>query len=510
MKLYQPYISTLMIVLLTAAITFVYPTTVHGQCEVAQLVGSGGLGKVSLNGDIAVVGDSQAFGSLGAAYVFRSGPGGPQDWTLEAVLMAPEPDTEDVFGRAVGVSGNAIIVSAPGANAPEFQSGAAYIYRYDPTAMQYDPKAMQWTFEATLTASDGALGDKFGWSVAVDGDVVLIGARDDEPDGGFNGGFNAGAAYIFRYNSRLKDWIEEAKLTDPNADEGDLLGFSVSISGDVALVGAPGNDDAGGGTGAAFVFRRDPAGSGDWLLQEQLTAFDALWQAWFGFSVSLADDIALIGAPQLDSQIGAAYVLRYDGKSWVHEAKLLASNPVGPFPLLGTSVSISADGSTALVGAPLDDQAGNEAGAAHLFRSNGKKWNEIIKVTASDGGPGQDFGGSVALNGDIALIKGGQNGSTKAYIFAGIQGADCNKNDQPDTCDIFEGSSDDEDGNGIPDECESIPGDIDADGVVGVLDLLILLGAWGACPDCDNCPADLNGDCLVGVLDLLILLSNWG
>ncbi|MCH7604233.1 MAG: hypothetical protein IIB54_15870, partial [Planctomycetes bacterium] len=106
---------------------------------------------------------------------------------------------------------------------------------------------------------------------------------------------------------------------------------------------------------------------------------------------------------------------------------------------------------------------------------------------------------------DNALIKGGGKG----YVFAGVQGLDCNDNGQPDDCDIFDGTSDDLNNNGIPDECET-PGDLDGDGVVGVKDLLILLGAWGSCPDCDNCPADLNGDCLVGVLDLLILLSNWG
>ena len=465
-----------------------------GQCEVVQIADTGGLGFVSIDGDVAVVGDTSAFGSLGAAFVYRRGAAGPEDWKLDAVLMTPEPDTENLFGRAVAVSGDVIVVTDLYAYIPGVQSGAAYIYRYD-------PDSSEWAYEATLTASGFETAYLFGFSVSIDGDVALIGARDAE----INGMFQAGSAFVFRYDPDTSGWVEEAMLTDPDGEERDGFGQSVSIRGDLALIGAHGNDDAGGGTGAAFVFRRDPAGSGGWLLQEQLTAFDALWQAWFGFSVSLADDIALIGAPQLDSQIGAAYVLRYDGKRWVYEAKLLASNPVGPFPLLGTSVSISADGGTALVGAPLDDQAGNEAGAAHLFRSNGRKWNEIIKITASDGGPGHDFGESLALSGDNAVIKGGGKG----YVFGGIQGLDCNENGQPDACDIFEGSSQDQNGNGIPDECET-PGDLDGDGVVGVLDLLILLSNWGPCDDCGNCPADLDGDCTVGVTDLLILLGNWG
>ncbi len=111
----------------------------------------------------------------------------------------------------------------------------------------------------------------------------------------------------------------------------------------------------------------------------------------------------------------------------------------------------------------------------------------------------------MSLSDDTAVIKGGGKG----YIFAGMSELDCNDNGQPDDCDIFDGTSVDQNGNGIPDECET-PGDIDGDGVVGVLDLLILLGAWGPCKSCEDCPADLDGDCNVGVKDLLILLGNWG
>ena len=466
-----------------------------GQCEVTQLASQGGFGRVSIDGDVAVVGDTDAFGSLGAAYVYRRGPGGPEDWKLDAVLIAPEPDVEDVFGSSVAVSGNVIVVSAHHADAPEFQSGAAHIFRYN-------PNSAQWEHEATLTASDGDMGDIFGWSVAIDGDVVLIGARDDENDGLDQ----SGSAYIFRYDPDTSGWVEEAKLTDPNAEEGDGLGVSVSIRGDVALIGAHVNDDAGGATGAAFIFRHDPGNPGKWALEQQLQAFDAKWIAWFGFSVSLAEDVALIGAPQLDSQIGAVYVMRYDGKRWIHEAKLLASNPVGPFPMLGRSTSLSRDGMSALGGAPFDDEAGNEAGAVHLFRTNGKTWQEIDKFTASDTGAGDSFGSSVSLSDGTTVIKGGGKG----YIFAGMSGLDCNDNGEPDACDIFNGTSDDENNNGIPDECDSVPGDIDGDGTVGANDLLILLANWGRCENCDDCTADLDGNCTVGASDLLILLVNWG
>ena len=198
--------------------------------------------------------------------------------------------------------------------------------------------------------------------------------------------------------------------------------------------------------------------------------------------------------------------MRLDGKNWVHEAKLVASNPVGPFPFLGESVSLSSDGLTVLAGAIHDAEAGNQAGAAHLFRNDGRAWNEVAKLTASDAGPAGNFGGSVSLSGDYAVIKG----SGKGYIFVGLEGIDCNENNEPDACDIFNGDSLDDNGNGIPDECDSILGDIDGDGTVGANDLLILLANWGRCGDCDDCPADLDDNCTVGASDLLILLSNWG
>ncbi|MCH8345283.1 MAG: hypothetical protein IH983_15035 [Planctomycetes bacterium] len=469
-------------------------TAARGQCEVAQLQGSGGFGGVSLDGDVAVVGDAEAFGSLGAAYVFRRGPGGPEDWQLEAVLMSPEPDPDDSFGR-VAVSGDVIVMGASGAATPEFQSGAAYIYRYDPATGG-------WEYEATLTASDGDASDIFGWSVSIDGDVVLIGARDDENDGMTQ----SGSAYVFRYNADTSAWVEEAKLSDPEGEEYDLFGVSVSVRGDVALIGAHGNDNI---HGAAFVFRYKPDRLGEWVLETELNHSDPLGQDWFGFSVSLGADVAVIGAFQDNStdkgnDAGSAYIFRYDGVDWIEEQKITASD-ADPLDWFGLSVSISRDGQTAVIGAPDDEVQGFESGSAYVFRHTEQGWEEVIKLLASDGGPSDIFGGSVSVSEDFALI----HGAGKGYVFAGIQGLDCNENGDPDACDIFDGTSDDQNGNGIPDTCDA---DLNGDGVVGILDLLMLLAAWGPCdePCPPACAGDLNGNCTVNVLDLLILLANWG
>ncbi|MEE9128615.1 MAG: FG-GAP repeat protein, partial [Phycisphaerales bacterium] len=159
-----------------------------GQCEVAQIFSQGSFGRVSVSGNVAVISDTEAFGSLGAAFVYRRGPGGPGDWKLDAVLMAPEPDVDDVFGFAVAVSGDVIVVGAPSAYIPKIQSGASYIYRFD-------PDISQWAYEATLTASGFESAYLFGFSVSIDGNVALIGARDAE----IAGMYQAGSAYVFRY-----------------------------------------------------------------------------------------------------------------------------------------------------------------------------------------------------------------------------------------------------------------------------------------------------------------------
>lgn len=340
--------------------------------------------------------------------------------------------------------------------------------------------------------------------------IALIGARDDD-----NAGLSqSGSAYVFRYDADAAGkWVQEAKLTDPGGEVLDLFGQSVALCDDVAVVGAHGNDDAGLGSGAAFVFRYVPEanqGRPKWVLESQLHASDAgMSTAWFGHSVDLAEDVIVIGAPQHDGQTGAAYVLRYSSErsTWTEEAKLIAAKPVGRFPWLGYSVSITEDAQNIVAGAPLDFALGSQSGAAHVFRYENQSWNELVKLTASDGQAGDHFGGSVSPRQDNVFITAPGSGFGSVYVFAGLSGADCNDNGEPDACDIFDETSEDQNANGIPDDCDA---DLNGDGVVGILDLLMLLAAWGPCPAEVGCPADLDEDGVVGIIDLLLLLVNWG
>jgi hypothetical protein len=471
----------------------------QAQCEVQKLTPPGGgpsdFGRsVAMCGDVAVVGDPGAFPDIGTAYVYRY-DASLASWQLEADLPSPEPDVEDGYGGAVATSGSVVIVGARHASAPESLSGAAFVFRFDEASSE-------WIYEARLTASDADADDDFGRSVSVDGDLALIGASADENEHGIYG---SGSAYIFRYDG--SNWVEEAKLNDPEPEYGEFFGGSAAIRGNIALVGAAEKDSA---HGAVFAYRFDGS---EWLLESQLEPFDYIGHAQrFGDSVGLSQDatVTAIGATRDDGYNGAVYVFRREGQSWLPEEKLVAADPVGDFPQLGFSVSVSPDGRV-VVGGAVDDQAlGWGAGAVHLFRRDGIAWQEIAKLLASDGLPGDYFGISVAAGQDLVLASSGAIPGA-GYFFAGTLGIDCNHNGDPDACDIFEGISEDLNANGIPDECDAI-GDLNGDGLVNVRDLLTMLAAWGACdePCPPACIGDTNFDCTVNWIDLLTLLSNWG
>ena len=196
-----------------------------------------------------------------------------------------------------------------------------------------------------LTAGDAAGGDQFGQPVSVDGRRAIVGAALD----GFEG-----SAYVFQRTG--KSWSQEAKLTASDAATFDFFGFSSSISGDVAIVGAIGDD---GFTGSAYVFRRNGA---SWSEEAKLTVTDGAAGDQFGRTAYLDGDLAIVGAIGDDGFTGSAYVFRWNGTTWIQEQKLTASDGALD-DRFGTSVSISGD--WAIVGGVRDD---GFTGSAYAFR----------------------------------------------------------------------------------------------------------------------------------------------
>ncbi|MCH8164644.1 MAG: hypothetical protein IH889_03460 [Planctomycetes bacterium] len=472
---------------------------------------------VSTSGDLALIGahnDLHAGVWSGSAYVYRfDPPGAPgSGWVQEQKLVASDAGWGDRFGYSVAISGDVSLVGARAHDDacnkyPFCESGAAYVFRYD-------PQTSQWIEEQKLLASDAFSGDVFGGAVAIDGGVAVIGASGDA-----DAGQGSGSAYVFRFDKESGQWNEEAKLTASDAAPWDRFGFSVSVSGNLALIGAPTHDDVPNDSGSAYVFRFDPDTS-EWIEEAKLTASDAAGFDKFGFSVSISGDVTVIGAwgdDDAGAGSGSAYVFRFDPDTseWIEEAKLTASDAAAS-DTFGFSVSMSGD--LALIGALGNSDAGLASGSAYIFRFNQQTglWEEQAKLTASDAAVFAGFGGSVSMSAGRALVgahndgnsgQGEHDGPGAAYIIGGL--SDCNDNGTLDICDIADGTSSDANANGIPDECEppDCPADLDGDGSVGILDLLVLLSEWGTDP---GGPPDFDGDGTVGILDLLALLANWG
>ena len=462
---------------------------------------------VHIRGDLMIVGanlDDDGGLNTGAVYVFRFDPGTSQ-WTEEQKLTATEPVEQSDFGIYTAVNPvdpNLVIVGAWRDGENGYTAGSAYIFRFD-------PETSFWVQEQKLLASDGTNFDRFGSAVSIWGDVAMVGSwLDDDPDP------DTGSVYVFQYDPDSGIWNEVQKLIPLEIGR---FGRSVSLQGDTALIGACCDLEMGFQAGAAYVYRFDPDGSGQWIQEQKLVASDGDDNDIFGWSVSLDGDVALIGAyaDEVGPLFGAgsAYVFRFNGSQWVQEQKLTASDGLtGDF--FGWSVSLQGD--LALIGAILDDDYANGSGSSYIFTFDGKQWNETAKLRYEAVQGVHAFGVSVATDGEHVIV--GANFTTvdgdaeagAAYIYGGL--GDCNENGELDLCDIADGFSPDDNNNGIPDECEppDCPWDLDGNNDVGVKDLLILLGAWGPCPPKGGCPADFDDSGDVGVKDLLVLLGNWG
>jgi len=389
-----------------------YPVTVdpfiYLQQKVIALDGAAGdlFGvSVALSGDTALVGASGDDGNMGSAYVFVNSGGA---WGFAAKLTASDGAGGDRFGYSVALSGDTALVGASG---DESGQGSAYVF-VEPGGGWTTTSA----YTAKLTASDGATGDSFGISVALSGDTALVGAYGDNISIS-----DEGSAYVFvEPGGGWASGTETAKLTASDGDTGDRLGWSVALSGDTALVGAYFNN-VGFNTdqGSAYVFVESGGGWATGTETAELTASDGATSDWFGWSVALDGDTALVGANRDDSDKGSAYVFVEPGGGWAsgnETAKLTASDGAVN-DSFGYSVALSGD--TALVGAYGDDSA---KGSAYVFVAPGGGWTtgtETAKLTASDGATGDSFGFSVALSGDAALVgaNGDDSSTGSAYFF---------------------------------------------------------------------------------------------
>ncbi len=432
---------------------FGYSVAISGDTAVVAAWGQNGAA-TGVNGD---QGDEGAIAS-GAAYVFVRDAAG---WSQQAYLKASNTDAFDRMGGSLAISGDIVVIgareedsNATGVNGDQDdnsaeRAGAAYVFARNGTV---------WSQQAYLKASNTAAGDVFGYSVAVSGDTVVVGAISESSNAtGVNGNqgddstMESGAVYVFVRNGAV--WSQQAYLKASNPDVSDFFGVAVAISGDSIVVGASSEgssatgvngdqgDDSLERAGAAYVFVRDGT---VWSQQAYLKASNTDAGDVFGLAVAISSDTVVVAAQKEDSNAtgsegdqddnsvensGAVYVFVRNGGVWSRQAYLKASNP-DPEDRFGQAVAISGDTVVAVahnedsnatgIDGNEDDNSAESSGAAYLFGRNGAVWSQQDYLKASNSEAGDFFGYSVAVSG-ATVVVGARRESSNATGINGNQ-----------------------------------------------------------------------------------------
>lgn len=313
-----------------------------------------------------------------------------------AKLLASDGSAGHWFGRTVAVSGEIVIVGA----------------RWHNSAYAFEGSEGSWTEAAALSPAQGSQ-DFFAQFVAGDGDIAIV--SDPYHGEGF------GIAYVFERSNG--GWTQTAQLVASDAAADDLFGYSVDVSGNVAVVGAVGDDDSAPSAGSAYVFE---ASGGSWTEVAKLTAGDSEDGDNFGNAVAVDGTVVLIGAPQdddLGTDSGSAYVFEKTNGAWTQVAKLTADDGAAG-DRFGNFRSLAVDGNIAVIGAFADDDVGAESGSAFVFERANGSWTQVAKLHADDVGAGDRFGSAVDLDGSAAVVTStgstaNGEGSGTAYLFDG-------------------------------------------------------------------------------------------
>ena len=407
-----------------------------------------------------------------------------REWYQEAYIKAVDGISDDQFGTSIALSGNTLAVGSPyedasqntitngatgGAGVGAIESGSVYVYRRNGDL---------WTQEAYIKASNVNAFDYFGRRVAVSGDILVVGAPSEDSNQNFiTSGSSAslndslsesGAVYVFRRTG--DQWVQEAYVKASNAGDGDSFGSSLAVSGEVLVVGAPGEDsnqvvvtngasasanNSASNSGAIYVFRRT---SSDWIQEGYIKAVNGIdanlnFGLGFGSEVSISGDTIAVGVPKEASNknfitngesassnaslshSGAVYLYSRTGILWKQEAYIKAANPTAS-DRFGVRVSIS--GNLVVVGSPEEDSDQNSitngdsanidnsktnSGAAYVYRRGASGWYQEAFLKASNSDMEDRFGSSVAVDGNLIAIGAPLEDSNQTYITNGSFGS---------------------------------------------------------------------------------------
>ncbi|RHX95667.1 hypothetical protein DLM76_01390 [Leptospira yasudae] len=346
------------------------------------------------------------------------------NWENQYFLKGSNLLANNGMGVSVGISNDTIVAGAFGDTS---YTGAAYVFRKVGTT---------WSQEAYLTAPLRTNTDVFGISVAISGDTIVIGAPFEDSNQNFvsttassdESMLSSGAAYVFRRSGAT--WNFEAYLKPSNPDAYDCFGRFVAINGDTIVVGSPqeasldptiqsgsnaSSDNAGSNVGAAYVFKR--VGT-TWSQEAYLKAQNPMANDRFGSEIGISGDTIIVGVSQDDvtfANSGAAHIFKRVGATWTREAFLKASN-ANANDQFGVSVGISGD--IAIIGA--STQASSE-GAAYVFERTGTSWTETGILKAPNAGTNDLFGKAVAISGNtVAIAAPRESNSGRTILNKGV------------------------------------------------------------------------------------------
>ena len=344
------------------------------------------------DGDTVVVGVPNGSGNAGHSGVAYVYVPGGSGWVQQAKLMAPDGTTSDYFGASVAIDGDVAVVGAPR------RQHAAEIYAG--SAYIFTRSGTTWTYTAELKAADYDDGDTFGSSVAIDGSSIIIGAPLDNRKA-----TGAGSAYAFVHTGGV--WVQQYKMYATDAQLGDQFGRSVGVSGSRAVVGAIEEDGKGSNAGAAYVFERSGL---VWSQKAEIRAADGAANDVLGSAVAISGSTVVLGAPGNSTgadRIGKAYVFTRQivglpsVYGWLQQAKLKASDGTLKD---GFGSSVDIDGDRVVIGAPTSTSVALGSGSAYTCNRNGSAWTEAYKLVAIDGAADDLFGTAVAIGNGVVAI----------------------------------------------------------------------------------------------------------
>ncbi len=289
-------------------------------------------------------------------------------------LRPTDLGSQDQYTSSIAIDGSVAFMGAP-RQPSATDKGTVYVATY----------GTSWSITQKLVAPDGAAGHQFGRSVAIEGSWAVVGAPGTE------------AAYVYQLTGST--WTYRQKLLPATPEPGNFFGYAVAIAGNEMAIGAYGSTTY---SGRIFMFRYNGS---SWVPTQVISASDGASYDFFGFSVEISNNFMVIGAYGSDgsggTNFGSSYVYKFDGAQWTFHQKLLAPDGQSG-DNFGESVAI--DGLKMVVSASRDDDVGSNAGAVYVFALEGMQWGFKQKLTGSDSKPGDWFGASVAINGDLIVV----------------------------------------------------------------------------------------------------------